>query len=73
MITYSNEGVSMPKIKRRAITAWIKAVAASYNRKVGEVGYLFCNDEKIRHCPHGRPTMIAMTHRDLDKKFKRIV
>lgn len=37
----------MPKIKRRAITAWIKAVAASYNRKVGEVGYLFCNDEKI--------------------------
>ena len=47
MITYSNEGVSMPKIKRRAITAWIKAVAASYNRKVGEVGYLFCNDEKI--------------------------
>ena len=47
MITYSNEGVSMPKIKRRAITAWIKVVAASYNRKVGEVGYLFCNDEKI--------------------------
>ena len=25
------------------------------------------------HCPHGRPTMIAMTHRELDKKFKRIV
>ena len=47
MITYSNEGVSMPKIKRRKITAWIKDVAASYNRQVGEVGYLFCNDEKI--------------------------
>ena len=25
------------------------------------------------HCPHGRPTMIAMSHRELDKKFKRIV
>ena len=47
MITYSNEGVNMPKIKRRKITAWIKDVAASYNRQVGEVGYLFCNDEKI--------------------------
>ena len=47
MITYSNEGVSMPKIKRRKITAWIKDVAASYNRQVGEVGYLFCDDEKI--------------------------
>lgn len=25
------------------------------------------------HCPHGRPTIIAMTKRDLEKKFKRIV
>ncbi|MBQ1607891.1 MAG: DNA mismatch repair endonuclease MutL [Lachnospiraceae bacterium] len=24
-------------------------------------------------CPHGRPTIIAMTHYELDKKFKRIV
>ena len=47
MITYNNEGVSMPNIKRRMITKWIKDVAASYNRQVGEVGYLFCNDEKI--------------------------
>ena len=47
MITYSVEGVKMPKIKRRETTAWIRAVAASYGKKVGEVGYLFCNDEKI--------------------------
>ena len=25
------------------------------------------------HCPHGRPTIIAMSKRDLEKKFKRIV
>lgn len=37
----------MPKIKRRDTSAWIKAVAASYGRKVGEVGYMFVNDEKI--------------------------
>lgn len=47
MITYQAEGVKMPKIKRRETTAWIRSVAASYGRKVGEVGYLFCNDEKI--------------------------
>jgi rRNA maturation RNase YbeY len=47
MITYSVEGVKMPKIKRRETTALIRAVAASYGKKVGEVGYLFCNDEKI--------------------------
>lgn len=47
MITYSTEGVKMPDIKRRDTSAWIKAVAATYNRKIGEVGYMFVNDEKI--------------------------
>ena len=47
MITYNCEGVKMPNIKKRETTAWIKAVAASYGRKVGEIGYLFVDDEKI--------------------------
>ena len=37
----------MPKIRRRDTSAWIKKVAASYGKTVGEVGYLFCDDEKI--------------------------
>ena len=47
MITYNSEGVRMPKIKKRDTSVWIKAVAASYGRKVGEIGYLFVDDEKI--------------------------
>lgn len=47
MITYNTDGVRMPDIKKRATTAWIKAVVASYGRKVGEIGYMFVNDEKI--------------------------
>ena len=47
MITYNSEGVRMPKIKKRDTSAWIKAVAASYGRKVGEIGYLFVDDGKI--------------------------
>ena len=47
MITYSAEGVKMPKIKKREITRWIKAVAATHGRKVGEIGYMFVDDEKI--------------------------
>ena len=47
MVSYNVEGVKMPKIKKRETTAWIRAVAASYGKKVGEIGYLFCNDEKI--------------------------
>ena len=37
----------MPAIKRRETTAWIRRVAATYGRKVGDVGYMFVNDEKI--------------------------
>ncbi len=47
MITYQAENVKFPNIKRRETTAWIRKVAASYGRRVGEVGYLFCDDEKI--------------------------
>lgn len=47
MITYSAENVKMPAIKKREVTKWIRAVAATYGRTVGEVGYLFCDDEKI--------------------------
>jgi rRNA maturation RNase YbeY len=37
----------MPAIRRRDTSAWIKQVAESYGKRVGEVGYLFCDDEKI--------------------------
>lgn len=47
MITYHTDGVRMPSIKRRETTAWIRRVAATYGKKVGEVGYMFVNDEKI--------------------------
>ena len=47
MITYSTEGVKMPNIRRREVSSWIRRVAATYGKRVGEVGYLFCDDEKI--------------------------
>lgn len=50
MITYNTDGVKMPKLKKREITKWIKAVAATHGRIVGEIGYLFVNDEKILEC-----------------------
>lgn len=47
MITYNADGVRMPKIRKRDTTKWIRAVAATYGRKVGDVGYMFVSDEKI--------------------------
>ena len=37
----------MPDIKKRLTTAWIRTVAATYGMKVGDVNYIFCNDERI--------------------------
>ena len=47
MITYNTDGVGMPKMKKRLINRWIRAVAATYSRKVGDIGYMFVDDEKI--------------------------
>lgn len=47
MISYNTENVKMPALPRRATNAWIRAVAAHYGKKVGEVAYIFCDDAKI--------------------------
>ena len=47
MVTYNTEGVKMPPIKRRLTTAWIRRVAAAHGKTVGDIGYLFVDDERI--------------------------
>lgn len=47
MITYNAEGTKMPKIRRRDTSAWIRRVAAGYGLRVGDIGYMFVNDERI--------------------------
>ena len=40
MISYSSEGVKFPNIKKRETSNWIKEVAATYGKKIGEIGYM---------------------------------
>ena len=47
MITYQTEDITMPPIKKRETTEWVKQVAANHGKKVGEIAYIFCSDEKI--------------------------
>ena len=47
MISYQTEGTQMPPIKKRETTEWVKQVAAGYGRKVCDIAYIFCSDEKI--------------------------
>lgn len=47
IVTYFTEGVDMPAINKQLIELWLEKVATSHNRKVGEISYIFCSDEKI--------------------------
>ena len=47
MISYNTVNAKMPAIRRRDTSAWVKAVAASYGKKVGEIAYIFVDDEEI--------------------------
>ena len=47
MITFQTENIEMPAIDQAKVRDWVRNVAASYQKKVGEIAYLFCDDEKI--------------------------
>lgn len=47
MILYNAEEVKMPKLQKRRTNAWIKSVAVKYGKKIGDISYIFCDDEKI--------------------------
>ena len=47
MIEFAAQGIEMPEIDLRKVSAWIEEVAASHSRRVGNLNYLFVNDEEI--------------------------
>lgn len=47
MITFHAENIAMPAIDFRKVEQWIRSTAAQYGCAVGELNYIFCNDEKI--------------------------
>lgn len=54
---------------KAAVKGNMKLSAAEADALIGELLTL----DNPYHCPHGRPMIISMTKRDLEKKFKRIV
>lgn len=46
-ISYQTEGVDMPNIDKKRVSEWIKEVAKWHGKRVGDITYLFCTDEKI--------------------------
>lgn len=54
---------------KAAVKGNMRLSAREVEALIGELLQL----ENPYHCPHGRPTIIAMSRRELEKKFKRIV
>jgi rRNA maturation RNase YbeY len=46
-ISFHNEGVSTKTPSKRHLKAWIKEFVSNHGKKVGELAFVFCNDEKI--------------------------
>ncbi len=47
-ISFFTEGsAKMPAINRTDVRTWVKQVAQFHGKRVGEVSYIFCDDEKI--------------------------
>lgn len=46
-ITFHSDEIEFPNIDKGKVSEWIRKVASKYNKKIGELSYLFCNDEKI--------------------------
>lgn len=46
-IIYQNDDVKLPPLKRRVVSKWIKETASVYHKKIGDISYIFCSDEKI--------------------------
>lgn len=47
MISFGVKDVEMPLIDFARVEIWLQEVAADYDRKIGNLNYLFCDDEEI--------------------------
>lgn len=47
MIGFESKEVEMPDLDLKEICIWLEEIAANYNRRIGNLNYLFCNDEEI--------------------------
>jgi rRNA maturation RNase YbeY len=47
MIQYIAEDIKMPSLKKTSVTRWIKDIATGYNKKTGDIAFIFCSDERI--------------------------
>ena len=47
MISFNVKDVNMPELDFDKIDVWLREVAVNYNKRIGNLNYLFCDDNEI--------------------------
>jgi rRNA maturation RNase YbeY len=47
MISYETKDAPFPTIKRRLVSAWLKQIITQYQKRVGDLTYIFCSDAEL--------------------------
>lgn len=47
MISFSSKNIEIPNVDIEKIDRWLREVADSHQRRIGNLNYLFCDDEEI--------------------------
>lgn len=47
MITYNAQGTQLPELDETRVSVWLHRIAAGYDRVVGDVNYIFVDDETM--------------------------
>ena len=46
-LTILTDGVEMPRVDKSLMHEWIEAVARGFGKSLGDISYIFCDDNKI--------------------------
>lgn len=46
-LSFFNEDIPLPQLKKRKLISWIKKVILSEGKKVGDISFIFCSDNYL--------------------------
>ena len=47
MILFQTKNIELPDLDFQKVETWLRVVAASYGKRVGNLNYIFCDDNEI--------------------------
>ncbi len=70
---YKNADLIIEKLMQKSCKAAVKAGKTMQESEVKSLLKLMKQENMVLSCPHGRPVMVELTQKELEKWFKRVV